>query len=131
MIMIGNLRVIKGGNLGYDMMCESINSDQEEKEGDVLNGNHIINLKNLISNIDTFLVCKECAQERELEIKLEEERDVENFFDYVEAYFQLTSPDEQKVARDFMKTSRNKDITVKQPLIRIHYACPSPSTAMV
>ena len=26
----------KGTNLGYDMMCESINSDQEEKQGDVL-----------------------------------------------------------------------------------------------
>ena len=23
----------KGSNLGYDMMCESINSDQEEKKG--------------------------------------------------------------------------------------------------
>ena len=60
------------------MLCESINSNQEEKEGDVLNSNLIINLKNLISNIDKFLVCKECAQERELQIKLEEERDVEN-----------------------------------------------------
>ena len=48
----------KGDNLGYDMMWESINSDQEEKEGDVLNGNRIINLKNLISNIDKVLVCK-------------------------------------------------------------------------
>ena len=48
----------KGTNLGYDMICESISSDQEEKEGDVLNGNHIINLKNFISNIDTFFVCK-------------------------------------------------------------------------
>ena len=48
----------KGSNLGYDMMCESINSDQEEKEGDILNGNRIINLNNLISNMDTFLVCK-------------------------------------------------------------------------
>ena len=36
------------------MMCESVNSDQEEKEGDVLNGNRIINLKNLITNIDIF-----------------------------------------------------------------------------
>ena len=62
----------KGTSLGYDMMCESVNSDQEEKEGDVLNGNRIINLKNLITNIYTFLVCKECAQERELQIKLEE-----------------------------------------------------------
>ena len=48
----------KGTNLGYDMMCESIKSDQEEKEGDVLNGNRIINLKNLITNIDNVLVCK-------------------------------------------------------------------------
>ena len=51
------------------MMCESVNSDQEEKEEDVLNGNLIINLKNLITNIDIFFVCKECAQERELQIK--------------------------------------------------------------
>ena len=36
------------------MMGESVNSDQEEKEEDVLNGNHIINLKNLITNIDIF-----------------------------------------------------------------------------
>ena len=48
----------KGNNLGYDMMCESVNFDQDEKEGDVLNGNHIITLKNLITNIDNFLVCK-------------------------------------------------------------------------
>ena len=46
------------------MMCESVDSDQEEKEGDVLNGNRIINLKNLITNIDKFVLCKECAQER-------------------------------------------------------------------
>ena len=58
----------KGTNLCYDMMCGSINSDQEEKEGDVLNGNRIINLKNLITNIDKVLVCKECAQERDLHI---------------------------------------------------------------
>ena len=54
----------KGTNLGYDMICESVSSDQEEKEGDVLNGNRIINLKNLITNVDTFLVCKECAHDR-------------------------------------------------------------------
>ena len=52
------------------MMCESVNSDQEEKERDVLNGSHIINLNNLITNIDKFLVCKECAQEGELQLKL-------------------------------------------------------------
>ena len=26
----------KGTNLGYDMLFESVNSDQEEKEGDLL-----------------------------------------------------------------------------------------------
>ena len=94
------------------MMCESVNSDQEEKEGNILNGNHIINLNNLITNIDKFLVCKECAQERELQIKLEEERYAENFIDYVEAYSQLTPPDEQKVVRelyeDFNKQTYNR-----------------------
>ena len=48
----------KGTNLGYDMMCESVNSDQEEKKGDVLNGNRITKLKNLITKIDKCLVCK-------------------------------------------------------------------------
>ena len=50
--------IYKGTNLGYDMLCESVNSDQEEKDADLLNGNRIINLKNLITNIDAFLVCK-------------------------------------------------------------------------
>ena len=36
----------KGINLGNTMMCESVNSDQEEKEGDLLNDNRIINLNN-------------------------------------------------------------------------------------
>ena len=108
----------KGTNLGYDMIGESVNSDQEEKEGDVLNGNHIINLKNLITNIDTFLVCKECAQERELQIKLEEEIYVENFMDYVEAYFQLTPSNEQKgvgeLHEDFKKQTNNHQTTYRQ-----------------
>ena len=45
------------------MMCESVNSDQEEKEGDVLNSNHIINLNNLITNIDFFGVQIVCTRE--------------------------------------------------------------------
>ena len=56
----------KGTNLGYDMLCESVNSDQEEKEGDLLNGNRIINLNSFIKNVDEFLVCKEFAQVRDL-----------------------------------------------------------------
>ena len=59
-----------GTNLGYNMICESINYDKEEKEGDLINGNHSINQKNLITNIDKYLLCKECAQERELKIKI-------------------------------------------------------------
>ena len=97
------------------MMCESVNSNQEEKEGYLLNGNRIINLKNLITNINKCLVCKECAQQRELQIKLEEERDVENFFEYVEDYFQLTPPDKQKGVRelyeDFKKQGHNRKTT--------------------
>ena len=97
------------------MMCESVNSDQEEKEGDVLNGNRIINLNDFITSIDNFLVCKECAQERELQIKLEQETDVEKIIDCVEAYFQLTPSDEQKVVRelyeDFNKQTYNRQTT--------------------
>ena len=48
----------KGDDLGYDMMCESVNSDHKEKEGDVLNGNRIINLNNLIINMDNVFVYK-------------------------------------------------------------------------
>ena len=99
-------------------MCESVNSDREEYEGDVLNGNCIINLQNLITNMDIFLVCKQCAQERELQIKLEEERDVEKFVEFVEAYFQLTLPDKQKVVKelyeDFNKQTYNRQTTSHQ-----------------
>ena len=60
-------------------------------------------------------MCKECAHERELQIKLEEERDVEKFIDYVEDYFQLTPPDEQKGVReiheDFNKKSYYRQST--------------------
>ena len=84
----------KGTNLCYDILCESVNSDQEEKEGNLSNGNYIINLNFLITNIDNVLVCKECTHERDLQIKLEGKKDQENFIDYVEAYFQLTPSDE-------------------------------------
>ena len=76
------------------MLCESVNSDQEEKEGYLQNGNGIINPNNLFTNINKFLVCEEFAQERELQIKLEEERDQVKCVDYVEDYFQLTPSDE-------------------------------------
>ena len=63
-------------------------------------------------------MCKECAQYRELHIKLEEERKVENFTGYVQAYFQLIPPDEQKGVRevheDFNKQTYNRQTTYRQ-----------------
>ena len=82
------------------MMSESINTGQEEKEGYVLNDSRIMYLNNLITSIDKFLVWKECAQERELQIKPEEEIDIEKFIDYVEYSFQLIPSDEQKWVRE-------------------------------
>ena len=98
----------KGTNLDYDMLSESVNTDQEEKEGYVLKGNHIINLKNLSTNIEKFLLCKECVKERELQIKLEEGKEQENFIAYVEAYFQLTPSDEQKGIRELHQDFKKK-----------------------
>ena len=51
-------QIHKETKIGYDMLCESVNYDQEEEEGDLLNSNRIINLMSLITNIDTFLVLK-------------------------------------------------------------------------
>ena len=48
----------RGTNLGYDIICESVNSEKEEKEKDLINDILIINLNSLITNIDNFLVCK-------------------------------------------------------------------------
>ena len=48
-------------------------------------------------------------------MKLEEKRDVENFVDYVEDYFQLTPSDEQKgimeLYEDFKKQTYNLQTT--------------------
>ena len=76
----------------------------------------MINLKNLITNIDKSLVCKECAHVRELQIKLEEERDVEKFIDYVEAYFPLTPSDEQNGVRE-LHQDFNKQTSHRQKKI--------------
>ena len=59
-------QINKGTNLGCDMLCESVISDQEGKEGDLLNGNCIINQNNLITNIDNVLLCKVWENERAL-----------------------------------------------------------------
>ena len=56
----------------------------------------IINPKNLSTNIEKFLLGKECVKERELQIKLEKGKEQENFIAYVEDYFKLTPADEQR-----------------------------------
>ena len=110
----------KGTNLGYDMLCESVNSDQEEKEVDLLNGNRIINLKKLIINIDNCLLRKKCAQEKAPQIESDEGKEQENIVDYVDTYFQLTPSDEQKGIRDlhqdFKKQTPNNQIFSHQDL---------------
>ena len=77
----------------------------------------------MIRNIDNVLVCKECEQKRELQIKLEEVRDVENFIDYVEDYFQLSPSYEQKGVRElhveFNKQTYNHQKTSHQDLVCI------------
>ena len=110
------------------MPYESVNSDHEEKEEDLLNSNHIINLNNLITNMDNFLVCKELSKERALQINLEENIYVENFIDYVEGYFQLTPSDEQKGVKELHEDFKKTHITVKQLLIMTHFAGISSST---
>ena len=61
------------------------------------------------------LVCQKCAQEKALHIKLEEERDQENFISYVEAYYELTPRYEKKGIRqihhDFNKNKSNHQTT--------------------
>ena len=53
-------------------MC--VYSDNKEKYGLLPNGNCIINLRNLITNIDNCLVCKECAQDKDLHITSDERK---------------------------------------------------------
>ena len=98
----------KGTNLDYDMLYESVNTDQEKKEGDVLKGNRIINLKNLSTNIEKFLLFKEFVKEWDLQIKLEEVKEQENFIAYVQDYFKLTPSDEQKGIRELHQDFKKK-----------------------
>ena len=95
------------------MICESVNSDQEGKEVDLLNVNRIINLKTFITNMDNVLVWNKCAQEISLQIESDEVKEQENIVDYVDAYFQLTPSDEYNGTWNCIKTSRIKNHTVK------------------
>ena len=44
----------RGTNSDYDMLCEPISSDNEEKGGDNLSGNRLINLEILTTNVNNF-----------------------------------------------------------------------------
>ena len=63
--------------------------------------------------MDKFLVCNKCTQERDLQIKLEEKRDVEKFVNYVESYFKKTPSDEQKGIRELHEKFKKKHINAK------------------
>ena len=47
----------KGTYLDYDMLCEPTCLDNEQKDGDNIIGNTLINLKILTTNVEKFLVC--------------------------------------------------------------------------
>ena len=70
------------------------------------------------TNIEKLVLCKECVKERELQIKVEEVKEQENFIAYVEDYFQLTPSDEQKgikeLHQDFKKQTHNRQKTSHQ-----------------
>ena len=59
-----------GNNLAFDMLCEPTCLDNKEKEGDNLRVNSLINLKTLTTNIEKLVVCRQCAQEKALQMKL-------------------------------------------------------------
>ena len=50
-----------GNNLAYKIFCETACSDNEEKEGDDISGNCLINLKTLTTNIEFFSVPTMCT----------------------------------------------------------------------
>ena len=39
-----NFHIYRGTNLAYDMLCDPISSDNEDKEGDNISGNNLVNL---------------------------------------------------------------------------------------
>ena len=50
------------------MLCEPYSSENEYKDIDELNSNCIVNMVNLTTNIDKYLVCLQCAKRGDLQI---------------------------------------------------------------
>ena len=102
-----------------------------EKRGDLLNGNLIVNLKNVITNIYKCLVCKEYAHHRALQTNLEEKKVQEKVSACNVDCFQLTLSDEQKRIMELHQNFNKQKSHVIQFLIHICSACISTSTSMV
>ena len=81
------------------MLCEPTCIDNEEKYGDNIIGNPLINLKRLTTNIGKLLVCQQFEQENALQMKLEERKYQEKCISYIETYYALTPTNEKKVIR--------------------------------
>lgn len=64
---MGNYR---STDLYYEMLCEPISSDNEEKQGFKLSGNCLINPQNLTTIIEENLVLQQCVKKNYLHMKL-------------------------------------------------------------
>ena len=73
---------------------------------------------------------RECSQDKDLHILLEDEYYQEDFITYVKFYYDITPTYEQKRIRKFMKTSKKKS-NRRTFIMKIHSAYISPSTAMI
>ena len=78
------LQTYRGTNLAQDMSCEPASSDNEEKKGDNLSGNFLINVILFDNHQRVIFVCRHCAQKKALLMKLEQERYHENLISYVQ-----------------------------------------------
>ena len=54
------------------MLCENICSDNEEKQGDKLTGNNLVNVKVFTTNIEKVLVFEQCVQEDDIQMKIDQ-----------------------------------------------------------
>ena len=95
------IQICRGTNLYYDMLCEPKSSDSEQKEVDNISGNQH----------REKLVCQQCAQDKALQMKIEEGRYQKNLISYVEDYYKL-NPEYQyngiiQVQNEFNKQKSN------------------------